>query len=41
METVLTNARLILDDGVVAGTLTVRDGRIVAQSYTASIRPKR
>ncbi len=30
METVLTNARLILDDGVVAGTLTVRDGRIAA-----------
>lgn len=30
METVLTNARLILDDGVVTGTLTVRDGRIAA-----------
>lgn len=30
METVLTNARLVLDDTVVAGTLVVREGRIAA-----------
>ncbi|MEP9354419.1 alpha-D-ribose 1-methylphosphonate 5-triphosphate diphosphatase [Xanthobacter sp. KR7-65] len=28
METVLTNARLILDEAVIDGTLTLRDGRI-------------
>ena len=30
MDTVLTNARLVLDDAVVAGTITLRDGRILA-----------
>lgn len=39
METVLTNARLILDDGIVAGTLVVRDGRIAALDTTPSQLP--
>lgn len=30
MDTVLTNARLVLDDAVVAGTITLREGRILA-----------
>ncbi|MFG1208127.1 alpha-D-ribose 1-methylphosphonate 5-triphosphate diphosphatase [Xanthobacter flavus] len=30
MDTVLTNARLVLDDAVVTGTITLRDGRILA-----------
>ncbi|MCL8381383.1 alpha-D-ribose 1-methylphosphonate 5-triphosphate diphosphatase [Xanthobacter aminoxidans] len=30
MDTVLTNARLVLDDAVVEGTITLRDGRILA-----------
>lgn len=39
MESILTNARLILDDAVVTGTLTVRDGRIHAVERGLSALP--
>lgn len=39
METVFTNARLVLDTEVVAGTLTVRDGRIAAMDTGRSALP--
>ena len=38
-ETVLTNARIVLEDGVVSGTLCLRDGRIASVDSGLSALP--